>query len=293
MRDIYFFTADDTACFMCGDMVKHGLDQIKYPTQIINYLDFLNIKNSIVVLFKGAYDNKNEENFKILKNNNNTIIIDIIDEFIRPQNELINLYNYDLIDGLIIRVKKIEEIYNFPSHLKIKYIPHHWDIRLQNYKIDHSKINFKPVLISNDIRDMSYLYELNSNNIIDIIHNVSYKNYDEYINLFLQYNIHYNVRDTDSLAYKFKPATKMVTASALGTPLITNYDWAVQDLIPSDYPFLIQNISLDNIVNIINDLKHISKTQWNYSLEILENIKHKTYLGTLLPEYIEFFEQFK
>jgi hypothetical protein len=121
--------------------------------------------------------------------------------------------------------------------------------------------------------------------------NFGFDSFSEYISTFIKYNIHYNVRNTDSLAYKFKPATKLVTAAALNTPLITNYDWAIRDLIPKDYPFLIQNTSLDSIVNAITKIDKVSDSQYNYALEILADVKYKTALVNLVPAYINFFKQ--
>lgn len=289
MKKIIFLITDPncSASFACGVVLKHALDSLNVYTEIKN--DVTQIKDSIVVLFKHTLS---KQHIEILKNNNNKIIMDVVDEFIRPGTDVIDLYDYSDFDGVISRIKKVNTDYLFPSHLNIIYIPHHWDIRLQDYSSDHSHINYKPVCIANDLRDMPYLNELHNQSLVDFLINIGSESYEQSIELFLKYNIHYNIRTTDSLAYKFKPATKLVTAAALNTPLITNYDWALQDLLPNDYPFLITDLSFDNISNFIKSIQDMPESKFNYSLDILREVKHKTALINLLPTYIEFFNQF-
>jgi len=289
MKKIVFFITDPkcTASFACGVTLKHALDSLNILTEINN--DITQIKDSIVVLFKHALS---KQHIEILKKNNNKIVIDVVDEFIRPGTDVVDLYDYSDFDGAISRIKKVNTDYAFSPHLNLTYIPHHWDIRLQEYSANHSNINYKPVCISNDLRDMPYLNELHSQSLIDFLINIGFETYEQSIKLFLKYNIHYNIRTTNSLAYKFKPATKLVTAAALNTPLITNYDWALQDLIPNDYPFLIIDPSFNTISNFIQAIPDMSKSDFNYSLEILEEVKYKTALINLLPTYIEFFNKF-
>jgi hypothetical protein len=266
--------------------VNHALADFNIDSSI--QYDVANIKDSIVVIFKHIIS---DTEIEILKKNNNKIVMDVVDEFIRPNTNVIDLYDYSKLDGIISRVKKVVDDYQFPDNLAVVYIPHHWDIRLQDFQVSHESINYKPALISNDLRDMPHLQYLHDTKMLDFHMNFGFDSFSDYISTFLKYNIHYNVRNTDSLAYKFKPATKLVTAAALNTPLITNYDWAMRDLIPEDYPFLIQDTSLDSIVNVINNIDKVSNSQYNYALEILADVKYKTALVNLVPAYINFFKQ--
>lgn len=288
MRHIVFLIKDIscTASIQCGIVLNHTLNNIGVNSSIKYNIE--GIKDSVVIIFKHIIPD-NEIN--ILKSNNNKIVMDVVDEFIRPNTDVLDLYDYSKLDGIISRVKKVIDDYIFPSHLNVKYIPHHWDIRLQDVQVNHKKINPKPVLISNDLRDMPHIDYLYSNKIIDFYLNFGFESFNLYIDAFLNYNIHYNVRNTDSLAFKFKPATKLVTASALNTPLITNYDWALQDLLPEDYPFLIKDVSINSIINMIDNFSTHSK-EFNYSLDILKEVKYKTALINLLPEYKNFINQF-
>ena len=288
MRPIVFLIKDIncTASRQCGVVVNHAFEEFNVDSSI--QYDMNNIKDSIVVIFKHIIS---DSEIEILKKNNNKIVMDVVDEFIRPGTNVIDLYDYSKLDGIISRVKKVVDEYQFPEHLAVAYIPHHWDIRLQDVQVSHESINYKPALISNDLRDMPHLEYLYNAKILDFHMNFGFDSFSDYINTFCAYNIHYNVRNTDSLAYKFKPATKLVTAAALNTPLITNYDWALRDLIPQDYPFLIQDTSLESIVNTINSLKEVSISQYDYALEILTDVKYKTALVNLVPAYINFFKQ--
>lgn len=288
MRSIVFLIKDVncTASIQCGLVVNHAFQEFDLNSSIKYDVD--NIKDSIVVIFKHIIS---DLEIDILKKNNNKIVMDVVDEFIRPGTEVIDLYDYSKLDGIISRIKKVVDEYQFPEHLAVAYIPHHWDIRLQDVQFRRESINYKPVLISNDVRDMPHLEYLHNNKLIDFYMNFSFDSFSNYIDVILNYNMHYNVRNTDSLAYKFKPATKLVTAAALNTPLITNYDWALRDLIPHDYPFLIQDTALNSIINTINNLKEVPISQYDYALEILQDVKYKTALVNLVPFYINFFKQ--
>lgn len=289
MRPIVFLIKDTTctASTQCGVVVNHALISSGVDSTIRYSVE--DIKDSTVVIFKHILS---DIEISILKNNNNKIVMDVVDEFIRPGTNVLGLYDYSKLDGIITRVKKVLEEYALPTHLVVEYIPHHWDIRLQDVAVEHTNINYKPVLISNDVRDMAHLEYLSKNNLLDFHMNFGFNTFSDYIDTFLRYNIHYNVRTTDSLAYKFKPATKLVTAAALNTPLLTNYDWALQDLLPEDYPFLVQDTSLPSILNAINNVKEVSASQYNYALDILAEVKYKTALVNLIPAYINFYKQF-
>ena len=289
MRPIVFLIKDNncSASICCGVVVNHALTDSNINSSI--KYDVADIKDSIVVIFKHIIS---DTEIDILKKNNNKIVMDVVDEFIRPDTDVLDLYDYSKLDGIISRVKKVVDEYQFPNHLAVVYIPHHWDIRLQDVQVSHESMNYKPALISNDLRDMPHLQYLYDNNIVAFHMNIGPDSYNDYIDTFKKYDFHYNVRSTDSLAYKFKPATKLVTAAALNTPLITNYDWATRDLIPSDYPFLLRDTSLESIVNTINTIDRVSSSQYNYALDILSDVKHKTALVNLVPSYINFFNQF-
>lgn len=289
MRPIVFLIKDVncTASTQCGVVVNHALESIDINSSVKYNVE--GIKNSIVVIFKHIIS---DEEIDILKKNNNKIVIDVVDEFIRPNTDVLDLYDYSKLDGMISRIKKVIDNYQFPLNLNVVYIPHHWDIRLQDQLLQNKFINHKPALISNDLRDMPYLEYLYTNSLVDFHTNFSFNSFNSYIDTFSKYDIHYNVRNTDSLAYKFKPATKLVTASAFNTPLITNYDWALHDLIPEDYPFLIKYPSIESISNMIKSISSISNSELNYTLEILKEVKSKTALVNLVSIYVDFFKQF-
>lgn len=297
MRKIIFLVQDKNcgATFLLGNMVKHGLDHYNIPSEVKhidnNNLDLSvidTIKDSLVFVFKHV---PHKIVLKKLKENNNKLIMDVVDEYIRPGTTPENLYSYDFFDGVIVRMGRVLKEFNLPSHLETKYIPHHWDIRLQGLNTSN-KTNKIPAVTINDGRDMPYLQDLIRNKNVEFIGNFNYHQFPELISKLNSYSTLYNIRSTDSIAYKFKPATKLVTASALNSPLITNYDWAIQDLIPSDYPFLYEGKNYVDIVNTISNLPEIGSKEHNYALEILKEVKTKTALINLIPEYLEFYKRF-
>lgn len=294
MKPIIFLVKDPNcgASFACGNMVKEGLEAYDIESKILYYneINLDDIKNSIVTIFKHSLLT---QDLITLRKNNNKIIIDVVDEFIRPQTNVIDLYDYSLFDGVISRVKKVFDEYAFPTHLELIYIPLHWDIRFQDLNFNPT-FNPTPVCIANDLRDMPHVQYLFTNKKVNFITNLGVEAFSDprMIATFSQYSTHYNIRETNSIAYKFKPATKLITAAAFNTPIITNYDWAIQDLIPRDYPFLIQNTFLDDVVNFIDNIKNIPKDKWDYSLDVMKEVKYKTSLINLIPQYIEFYNRF-
>jgi hypothetical protein len=294
MKSIIFLVKDPScgASFACGNMVKVGLETYDIESEILYYdeINIDDIKNSIVTIFKHSLPT---QDLITLKKNNNKIIIDVVDEFIRPQTDVTDLYDYSLFDGVISRVKKVLDEYSFHPHLELIYLPLHWDIRFQDLNFNPT-FNPTPVCIANDLRDVPHIQYLFANKKVDFIINLGVEAFSDpkMIDTFSQYSIHYNIRETNSIAYKFKPATKLITAAAFNTPIITNYDWALQDLIPQDYPFLVQDTSLNNIINFIDNIKDILKDKWEYSLDIMKEVKYKTSLINLIPQYIEFYSKF-
>lgn len=294
MKPVIFLIRDPHcgASFTCGNMVKVGLEAYEIQSQILYYdrINIKDIKDSIVTIFKHSLTS---QDLNILKNNNNKIIIDVVDEFIRPRTDVTDLYDYSLFDGVISRVKNVITEYEFLKHLELVYIPLHWDIRFQDYP-QFIPTKYTPLCLSNDLRDVPHINYLYSSKKVDFITNLGVEAFSDpkVINSFSQYFLHYNIRETDSIAYKFKPATKLITSAAFNTPIITNYDWATQDLLPRDYPFLIQNTTLNHIVDFIDNIKNIPKKDWSYSLDIMKDVKHRTSLITLIPQYIEFYNKF-
>jgi len=291
MRDIVFLQTnpDCNAQYVCGNAVREGLKKVGIDSKIA-YLDSIrSIKDSLVFIFKIPLK---DSEYEILKRNNNKIVMDVIDEFIRPSTDVLDIYNYSHFDGIILRVNKVQEEYTFPSHLNIAYIPHHWDRRLEGHSVDHKNRNYTPVCVSNDLRDVLYISHLYTTKKVDFITDVNFDNFTNVINRVLKYTVHYNVRSVDSPAYKFKPATKLVTAAALDAPLITNYDWALQNLIPEDYPFLVKDTSLRNIITFVTNIDNIEESQWRYASKILKDVKERTRLDNLIPEYINYYKQF-
>lgn len=297
MKKIIFLVQDDNcgATFLLGKMLKHGLTHYNVVSEIVlvnNYqpdvsiLD--NVKDSLVFIYKHV---PHKLFLAKLKENNNKLVMDVVDEYIRPNSTPESLYSYELFDGVIVRASRILKEHTLPPHLETKYIPHHWDIRLQDLDTSTKTIK-KPMVTINDARDMPYIRLLIEQNHVDYIGGFSYYEFAELTSRLNQYSLYYNVRSTDSIAYKYKPATKLVTASALNTPLITNYDWAIQDLIPSDYPFLTEGKDYEEIVNMVNTFPEPGSKEYKYALDILKDVKVKTAMINLIPEYLEFYKRF-
>ena len=71
------------------------------------------------------------------------------------------------------------------------------------------------------------------------------------------FNCHVSIREKDSPLSKYKTSAKVVTASVLGHNIITTYEDAVKDILPSEYPFILTNTDLESVIKMFDLLKKI------------------------------------
>ena len=72
----------------------------------------------------------------------------------------------------------------------------------------------------------------------------------------LHYQMDMSIRPLNTEVSRFKTSAKIATAAALGHNIITTYDEAVKDVLPVDYPFLLQTNNDNDDTPISNDPTH-------------------------------------
>ena len=101
-------------------------------------------------------------------------------------------------------------------------------------------------------------------------------------------NCQISIRDPSSEVFQFKTTAKLATAIALGHNIITTYEESVQDILPPDYPFLLQSTDLghvDDMFALVHRDFYSDKKLWNQGLRILEEVKHKLSIEFIVEQY--------
>jgi hypothetical protein len=89
------------------------------------------------------------------------------------------------------------------------------------------------------------------------------------------YNCHVTLRDTDSYQSIMKPATKLVTAAAVGAVCLTTKDPSAYWLLPEDYPYWVE--SPDKFQSSLEQAgREFGSEKWNEAIEILDGVRNKT-----------------
>lgn len=286
------------------------LKSLNYKASIIEYEGFTgNISNSICIFVK-LYSISFIE---VLKKNNNILIYDYVD--IYPENidivttlfDSIIVYNQNMLNDLRFK-------YNYQGYPIIIY--HHWDERYLNIKklplkditigyigagnnvktnlvhynklVKHNHIKVIDINTAKDITNI-LMKRKNQKKTLDKFKMTHYKS-NNFTSMVIPINCHLNIRRKSSREYKYKPNTKLSTAAALDHNIITTDDIAVRELLPRNYPYLLKSVRYNHIVNMIKYVKSTyNKPIWFKALSMMQQIKHRTSLNTIIKDYINLF----
>ena len=251
----------------------------------------------------------NINGIKITKKNNNINIFDCVDKYIYHYNNINNILNNNLINCLIVNSNFMKNEIKLKTKFvgNIFVIYHHYDIIFEKTKlINQNKLIFGymgslPSLAHTD----NFLYYkklmlkfpiefLNTEDGIyytnDVNHNVILKGKPQILldNLSINFNCHISIRQFNTTVSKYKTTAKIATASFFEHNIITTYEEAVKDILPSDYPFLLKSDKYEDIEKmfqtVINDYNG-SKDLWNKGLEIMKSVKKKLSIHNIKKDY--------
>ena len=106
----------------------------------------------------------------------------------------------------------------------------------------------------------------------------------------INFNCDINIRPNDSEIFYFKTTAKIATAAILGHNIITTYDMAIKDILPPDYPFILEDNNLATIIKMIELIRNDynkDKYLWNKGLTIMYNVKQQLSLDNIIFDYID------
>ena len=273
----------------------------------INMVSLLKEKENCIFIWIGAIEYK----YINLLSKKNINILDIVDKYLYNKKIIETGLNNNLYQIVIVNNNYMKNYFkrNTKFNGEIFVIYHHWDPRLSLTTTDtdnklifgymgsiksllhtdnflHYKklIRLYPIIFFDTEIGMCVTDKVINNN---INYSVRYNcnNMPEY----LSFNCDINIREKNSIVSKFKTTAKLATAAVLGHNIITTMDEAIKDVLPADYPFILENSDFDTVNNmfqlVINDYNK-DKVLWNKGLTILKNIKDKLALDTVINDYI-------
>jgi len=283
-----------------GGQISHALTG-QYESLILNQQN-IHSKNKIIILVKDMFDNI--DLLKYLKNNGNKIIFDVVDLIsvdVYDTDKNYGIPNFlpklptEYFDGYIvsnIKMKKwwVENIDTDKSKPRF-IIPHHWDMRFRwfpkgyydkqpyFYFLGYEGHTKKNGLHLSKLQDEGLLQDWRKGGPPGVCR------------MFLDRPVNgcqLSVRKKDSWEYCFKPAMKLVTSAAMDSVIITTNDWSVQDLLPSEYPYILENSGYDDVVNMIRKVEDTFEgDEWFLAKEILKQVKNDTSLDIIIEKYKE------
>jgi hypothetical protein len=266
----------------------HGID---CQEKLISNIDLNTIKNSIVYVCKHI----NKEEAEILHKNNNLIYLDMVDRLAHlphgAQTSLINFFLTDCkIDKIIFRQKYIADHYGNLGY----YIPHHYDFRLDFMNVPDNnflknKISFPytdpgGIFLHLDFPELFDVVPINTGMVFD------YRQIKSLNLKCVENNFYFGLRQSTSTDYWYKPCTKTAAAAALNRNIIVNTDKALDDMLPRDYPYFLLDDSKEAFIEFYNSkIKIPNKSEYNYGLECMKNVKEKTNIFNQFELYNDLF----
>ncbi len=307
MKSIYFFSSNikQGSTLLRGHQIKACLEK-NIPNKIKVTTPDCKVKNAIIIWI-GPHRHK----YRIDKSNIN--ILDVVDKYIRQKKICENTLNQ--YHGIIVNSYKMRDYFvkNLKYLKKIKVIPHHWDPRFATTQTESPKLCFGYMgSIKSLPRYPNFLYfqyfggkypieffdtEIGRSVTDKIQSEINYPIIFSENNIpkKVLFNCDISLRPKDSQVYRFKTTAKIATAAALGHNIITTDDWAVQDILPDDYPFLIKDISKENIdkmfQTIIDDYQG-EGILWKKALKMMEDVREKLSIEKVVLLYTDLIKEF-
>ena len=278
----------------------------KFKIKIITHEDFKDniFKNSIVIWIKKI----NLQLIRKSKLNQNINIFDVVDNYLYKKQVINKLICENLLDVLIVNnnymVNELQKKFN--PCCEIIAIHHHWDQGLANCTTsERNKLKFGYagsitslfhtnnflhfMKLKNDF-PITFLNTESGKDVSNLIYdNKKVKSHKQVkFKMNFNFNCHISIRKINSDVFRYKTTAKIATAAYLNHNIITTYEDSIKDVLPNDYPFLLMKDDYDSIKKmfdiVINDYNG-DKILWNKGLKMMQNIKAKLDIQTIIKEY--------
>ena len=234
------------------------------------------INNSICILNKSFLLDASAIEFENLIKQNNIVCLDYIDS----KEKLFQVeYSHCLIASSIQQLNFFKKKY---KNLFVHLITHHVDPRL---KKDKNKLHNLKIGYFGERENGLHINELN--NLVDTYFiSTNNNNSNKWLEKIKQYNAHYIARKK-IIPNIYKPFLKGFTAAFSSSNVLVRKDEGdALYYLSKDYPYLLDEYSLLNILEMIDFMKNTYKSKiWFQGLEIMESVEAKSSNSYIIKEF--------
>lgn len=241
-------------------------------------------KNCILYLPKWTVYSLKEIQFQKLKENQNTLIFDMLDGEL-PEIKI------KYADIVIAPSKTILESYKkqLPKNKNIFLIDHHVDPRIKNIKWTKRPKTIR-VAYFGEVPNAVITPKIKQ--VVDVIPVSNLEQKTDWFNKLPNYNLHYAIRQKRDV-YPNKAFIKGFTAAHCGANiLIQDSEKEAVRWLGKNYPYLLKGKVTER--KILNMLSYIQKSygskEWKRGLEIMEKIKKQTSEKVIGNQIVKVFE---
>lgn len=237
----------------------------------------------------------NKIDLQKLRERNNKIILDVLDwvdydkysiEANRDEPNFLPEFNKELLDGYIVNSYKMKSWWerSVDASKPIFVMPRHWDTRFSTVRF--VKYPQKPHIYFSGQKSWKNWNCLYVDRLIEdgLLHDK--RSSERYFKDLPHEGCQISIRQSGSWEFCFKPASKLFSAAAIGSPIITGMDWSVEEFLPSDYPYALKDTEYETIVETFRFVKESYLGEpWFKAKEILAEIKRQTRVNRIATLY--------
>lgn len=251
-------------------------------------------RDKIIIAFKKMIT---KINLQKLKDGNNKIILDVLDwidydkysiEANKNEPNFFPEFNKAMVDGYIVNSHKMKLWWqkNIDESKPIFVMPRHWDSRFSD--VHFVKYPQKPHIYFSGQKSWKNWNCLYVDRLIEdgLLHDK--RSSERYFKDLPLDGCQISLRMPGSWEFSFKPASKLFTAAAIGSPIITTMDWSVEEILPDDYPYALKSADYDTVVEGFKFVKETYLAEpWFKAKEILQAVKAKTTVEEISKRYLD------
>lgn len=273
-----------------GYYLIHALNQMGIKSYSGEHVAAGNLRDAILVFVKDNIP----ENLDELKANNNKIVIDMRDNFILKNGALHpDFIGRDAADYLIFPnqalLDKFLSINDTTSNCIVLYgfaDPAITSLFLRKGYRKRSRLKCCYFGFNNNLflQPIENAEDITSVELIPLTES----NFDECVEKLYEFNMHIDFRQNE-YANEYKPLTKILIAAQCASNIIIKKSPRVLEMLPVDYPFLIDENNLESIMKKAAAL--FNKKEWEDALKVMEGIRKEFSFQNHINEFINILEK--
>jgi len=245
------------------------------------------IKNAVLVTVKQNYLG----NLVPLKNNNNRIIVDVRDNYLRKDGVFHpDFFGRDLADVIIFSNRALLNRFLSigPTTSRCRVLYGYADPAIRTF---FSRYGYRK-LTRLHCCYFGYHHNLDTDRLgrrPDLTQiPLTEHNFNRCLKKLRDYNMHVDV-NPDPDACRYKPLTKVLIAAQCRANIIIRKSPRVLELLPADYPFFIENGNIETVFETAQSLA--GTPAWEETLTVMDHIREKYAFENHLAEFINILKE--